>query len=72
MADMAKGRLDILELSDGLTMNAIREKVRSNPKRKDTIILIDGVYNIPLEGSHDSIREENIARANGLKGIAKG
>jgi replicative DNA helicase len=71
MADMSKGRLDILELSDGMTMNAIREKVRSNPKRTDTIVLIDGVYNIPLEGSHDSIREENIARANGLKGIAK-
>jgi replicative DNA helicase len=71
LKDMARERLDVVEFSDGLTMNAIRERVRTVAKRKDVVVLIDGIYNIPLEGSFDSIREENIARANGLKSIAK-
>ena len=71
MTQMSTERLDIVQLTEGLTMTSIQDRVRRHPHKENLVLLIDGIYNIPLVRSYTNIREENIGRANGLKSTTK-
>jgi replicative DNA helicase len=64
-------RLDIHESSAGLTMTRIASQIREHPRREKLVVLIDGLYNVPLEETPGGIREENIERATQVKQIVR-
>ena len=68
---VSAGRLEIQEQSESTTMGLITQSIRTHHNRGNLVCLIDGIYNVPVEGSFSSIREENIQRANALKDIVK-
>ena len=65
------GRLEIYELSESLTMSAINFEVHEHKNRSRSVVFIDGIYNVPIEGDYTAIREENIERANQVKELVK-
>ena len=72
LSSMARAnRLDVREVVEGLTMAAIREGVRNHAHRDSLVVIIDGMYNIPMDDHYSSIREENIDRANRVKELVK-
>ena len=72
LKDMAvNGRLDIQEMSESTKMGLITQTIRMHPNRSKLVCIIDGIYNVPIDGPSSSLREENIERANGLKNIVK-
>jgi replicative DNA helicase len=66
-----EGRIDIREGSDFLTMSRINSEIRRHDNREKLVVFIDGLYNVPLETAHDSIRVENIERANQVKQLVR-
>jgi DNA primase catalytic core len=64
-------RLEIRESSAYLTMNRIENEIRQHKGLDDLIVLIDGLYNVPVESDYGSIREENIDRANQVKRLVR-
>ena len=66
-----QGRIDIREGSDFLTMSRINSEIRRHDNREKLAVFIDGLYNVPLETEHDSIRVENIERANQVKQLVR-
>lgn len=72
MKEMAGGnRLDIQETSEGMTMRMITQTIKMHRNRGHLVCVIDGIYNVPMDGSFGTLREENIDRANELKNIVK-
>ena len=72
MKDMAgRNRLDIQETSEGMTMRMITQTIRMHRNRNRLVCVIDGIYNVPVDGTFDSLSEQNIGRANDLKNIVK-
>ncbi len=65
------GRLDVREGTAGLTMSRIHEEIRTHAHRDDAVAFIDGVFNVPLDVDFDSIRVQNIERANQVKQIVR-
>ncbi|MCX6135902.1 MAG: CHC2 zinc finger domain-containing protein [Ignavibacteriales bacterium] len=65
------GRLEIYELTESLTMSAINFEIREHKNRGRMVVFIDGIYNVPIEGDYNAIREENIERANQVKELVK-
>lgn len=66
-----RGLLNILEQNESTTMESISSEVREHPNRGKLVVLIDGMYNVPLQGNYANIREQNMARANRVKEIVK-
>jgi DNA primase catalytic core len=66
-----RGLLEIRELTESMTMESLTAEVREHPHRDKLVVVIDGMYNVPLQGNHDNIREQNIARATLVKEIVK-
>ena len=64
-------RLDIHESTASLTMTRIASQIREHPRRGKLVVLIDGLYNVPLEETPGGIREENIERATQVKQIVR-
>ncbi|MFA6468296.1 MAG: DnaB-like helicase C-terminal domain-containing protein [Bacteroidota bacterium] len=65
------GRLEIYELNESLTMSSINLEIREHKNRDKTVVFIDGIYNVPIEGESSPIREQNIERANQVKNLVK-
>lgn len=66
-----ENRLNVREIVEGMTIASISEAVHTHPNRESLIVIIDGMYNIPMDGRYSSIREENIDRANRVKELTK-
>ena len=64
-------QLDIKETQESFSMSMLEGYVRNHPRREKLIVFIDGLYNVPMERSFSSIREENIERANRIKQLVK-
>jgi DNA primase len=70
--DMAlQKRFEVREMNEALTMDTIEHIIRMHPKRENLLVFIDGVYNVPLDGKFDSLRTQNIERANRIKQLVK-
>jgi DNA primase len=62
-----QGRLEIKEASAYLTMSRIQSEIQMHERREKLVVFIDGLYNVPVDEDHGSLREENIDRANQVK-----
>ncbi len=67
----SSGKLDIKEITEWLTMGAIQNDIQNHPQRDKLVILIDGLYNVPMDADFRSLREENIERSNQVKQLVK-
>jgi replicative DNA helicase len=66
-----QGRLDIREGTAHLTMSRVQNEIRQHEHRGKLVVLIDGIYNLPVDTERDSIRVENIERAHQLKQLVR-
>jgi len=66
-----EGRLDIREATAYLTMSRIQSEIQMHENRDKLVVLIDGIYNVPVDNDSGSIREENIDRASQVKQLVK-
>jgi DNA primase len=65
------GRLLMRDTSEITSMDDIEIEVRQHPSVRKLAVFIDGLYNVTVDGTYNSIREENISRANAAKLLSK-
>jgi len=58
-------RIDIKDVSEIDGIEELQKEIKERPE--ELFVVIDGLYNLEMGGRFDSIREENIQRANNIK-----
>lgn len=72
LADLyGKSRLSIQDISELNNIDDIEIDIRKIRSKANLIIMIDGLYNMNVNGETQSIREENIKRAMRMKELTK-